>query len=419
MVARFHDARDSFFERRLGMFVHWGLYSVPGWHEQELWRKGTPRREYEKLIHEFDPVLFDPDKWIDAAEDAGMSYICITTKHHDGFCLFDTKYTDYNIMHTPYGRDLIKKLADACHRRGMGLGFYYSIPDWHHPNYPNQGRHHQMMGYRAGDEPDEEKYFTFVKNRIEELMTNYGPICQLFWDINVNEWYDPSVNDHIRELQPGIVINDRGPGPGDFDTPERKIPGGKEFSKPTQACSAFGRESWGYRIDEDYYSDKFTIGSIDKILAMGGTYLLNVGPKGDGTLPEENVRSLHVIGEWYRKVREAFDDAWPASYMVDDDHIVISEPVIRDRIWTTRKGNTLYLHLPEGLNSTGLIVSPLHILPEKATLLNNGQELRCKVEMTPWHWHDPEYLHIVGIPVNEMQNEVMVIKLEFNEEVFA
>ncbi len=370
-------------------------------------------------MHEFNPVLFDPDKWIDAAEDAGMSFICITTKHHDGFCMFDTKYTDYNIMNTPYGRDLLKELSDACQRRGMGLGLYYSIPDWHHPNYPNMGRHHQMAGLRAGDEPDEEKYFTFVKNQIEELMTNYGPICQLFWDINVNEWDEPSVNDHIRELQPGIVINDRGPGPGDFDTPERKVPGGKEFSKPTQACSAFGRESWGYRVDEDYYTDRVTLASIDKILAMGGTYLLNVGPKADGTFPEENLASLKVLGDWYRKVRESFDDAFPASYMVDDDQIVIGEPVVRDRIWTTRKGNTLYLHLPEGVNSTGLIVRPLHILPKKATLLNNGQELACKVDMTPWHWHDPEYLRIMKLPSNEMQNTVMVIKLEFDEEDFA
>lgn len=419
MIPKFNDARDAFFTRRLGMFIHFGLYSIPAWHEQDLWRRDTKRSEYELLMHQFNPMNFNPDAWIDAAESAGMEFICITAKHHDGFCLFNTQYTEYNIMNTPYGKDLIKELADACARRGMKLGIYYSIPDWHHPNYPNQGRHHQMFGPRSTDEPDEKKYFEYAKNQVYELMTNYGPICQLFWDVNVNEWYEPEVNEQIRRLQPGILINDRGPGPGDFDTPERNVPDGKEFSKPTQGCSAFGRESWGYRADEDYYSDKYTLQSIDKMLAMGGTYLLNVGPKPDGTFPEENIASLKVIGDWYSSVRESFENTHPASFMVQDDYMGMmgNGTFIRDRIWATKNGNTLYIHLPEGAQSTGLILKPLHVMPSRVTLLNDGRELTAKVDVTPWHWQEPAMLRIQGIPVNEMQGTVMVLKLEFNSDV--
>jgi alpha-L-fucosidase len=140
MLTRFGDDRDWFFEKRFGLFVHWGLYSIPAWHEQMQWRKRVPRGGYEKLAGQFNPVRFDPDAWLDLAEEAGMQYLCFTTKHHDGFCLWDTAGTDYNVMNSPYGRDILAILAEACHRRGFPVSLYYSAVDWQHPNYPNQGR---------------------------------------------------------------------------------------------------------------------------------------------------------------------------------------------------------------------------------------------------------------------------------------
>jgi alpha-L-fucosidase len=139
------DPRRWWFEARFGMFVHWGLYAINGWHEQDQWRRRKiPRAEYVKLQQHWNPVKFDPDAWLDLAEAAGMKYLCFTTKHHDGFCLWDTKLTDYNTMNTPYGKDVLKMLADACQRRKFPLCLYYSIADWHQPNYPNQGRHHEL-----------------------------------------------------------------------------------------------------------------------------------------------------------------------------------------------------------------------------------------------------------------------------------
>ena len=202
VIKPFGDGRDWFFQKRFGMFIHWGLYAIPAWHEQILWRGDMRRRDYEKLVHEFNPRQFNADAWLDLLQESGMEYLCITTKHHDGFCLWDTAYTDYNVMRTPYGKDIIGMVAEACHRRGVGLGFYYSLPDWHHPNYPNLGRHHEMLGPRPGDDPDEEKYLEFVGNQVRELLTNYGTLGEFFWDINVAEFDAPELNRMIRDLQP-------------------------------------------------------------------------------------------------------------------------------------------------------------------------------------------------------------------------
>ena len=155
MIRRFGDQRDWFFEHRMGMFVHWGLYSIPAWHEQVLWRRGCRRSEYEALQHRFNPNGYDPDRWLDLMEMCGMDFLVFTAKHHDGFCMYDTRYTDYNVMNTPYGKDVLAMLANACARRNIKLGIYYSLPDWHHPNYPNLGRHHELWGPGIGDEPDE------------------------------------------------------------------------------------------------------------------------------------------------------------------------------------------------------------------------------------------------------------------------
>ena len=422
MIRPFGDGRDRYFTERLGMFIHWGLYAIPAWHEQILWRTDMKRRDYEQLVPRFNPDRFDPHEWLVAAESAGMSYVVITTKHHDGFCLWDTKLTDYSVMQTPYGRDILTELAEACERRGIALGFYYSCPDWHHPQYPNLGRHHEMFGPRPGDQPDLGAYWEFVRGQVRELCTNYGPLRDFFWDVNVAEHHDPSLNEMVRELQPGILINDRGPSPGDYGTPERHVPEAREFDSPTQAVQALGRESWGYRSDEDYYSDRHIIESIDRVLAMGGDYILNVGPKADGSLPVENVSTLAQVGNWYRRVREAFDGTVPASTVIDDDAIGMhggARPVPRDSMLVTRKGNTIFVHLPAAPQSTGLILKPLRVAPERATLLNDGTELRATVETTPWHWQEPPYLRLSGLPVNRMTDTVMVIRLEFADDVAA
>jgi alpha-L-fucosidase len=411
----FNDARQDNFDKRFGMFVHFGIYALTEWHEQALWRREMQRDEYELLAKRFNPSKFDPDQWIDVAESAGMEYICLTSKHHDGYCLWDTKHTEYKITNSPYGEDLLAKLAAACDRRRMGLGIYYSLPDWHHPTYPNKGRHHEMFGPRADDTPDEDAYLDFVEAQVRELCTGYGPLVQFFWDVNVAEFHRPALNDLIRDLQPGILIDDRGPGPGDFVTPERSLPEGFTFTKPTIAVQSTGRESWAYRAGEDYYTYRFLTHSIDRFLAMGGNYQLNVGPKPDGTIGEHDVKLLARIGDWYRRVGEAFGDAEACSYLT----LGAGADLVRyDRALLTRRGRKIYVHTPFELQTSGIMLHPIKTRPSRAILLNDGRELETVVDVTPWRWRERPALRILDLPADEITDEPLVVSLEFPESLY-
>jgi alpha-L-fucosidase len=406
LVPRFGDGRDWWFKKRFGMFVHWGLYSIAGWHEQMEWRQSIPRAQYEKLFEQWNPQQFNPDAWLDLAESAGMEYICITTKHHDGFCLWDTKLTTFNTMRTPYGKDALRQLADACHRRNFPLCLYYSVVDWHSPLYPNQGRSHEIPA-QAGDHPDLAKYIEFLKGQVTELCTNYGKISGFWWDMRIDKVSDPSINAMIRRLQPEAVINNRGFDEGDFSTPERDNDRSLDlplnFKHRTEACQSVGMESWGYRKDEDYYSLRYLTSSIDKYRARDANYLLNVGPDGDGVIPQKPAEILHRIGEWYRPVRESFDGAIPISTITANRGVLV-----------TRKNNSLYVHiyqLPEGEE---IRLSPLAIAPQRATLLNDGRPVEWRLDIAPMEWVDRKpYLRLHQMPVEEFAGATMVVRLDF------
>lgn len=392
---------------KFGMFVHWGIYSLTGYHEQVRWRFFTPRAEYRKLMNEFNPVKYDPDEWVRLAKDAGMEYICFTTKHHDGFCMFDTKYTDFNIMNTPYHRDVLKELSEACARGGLALSLYYSNPDWDYKYGYNSHSSHQMP--EKGDVEDIEKLKEFQKNQIRELLTNYGKIYTFFWDIPTNI-SDPSMNEFIRSLQPDILIDDRGWGDkGDFSTPERFVPDGHKFERMTEACQSVGEQSWGYCADEDYFTNRYLTASIDKIRAMDGSYLLNVGPMPDGRIPERSAEIVRRVGKWYNSVKEAFD-AEP--YLLENRALVC-----------TKRGSTLYVHIPDGLNARGLTLKPIDVLPKSVTLLNDGRSLKYSITTRPEDkgWSAPDNilrrqtLHIFDMPADEFADETMVLRIELDE----
>ncbi|MBC8125941.1 MAG: alpha-L-fucosidase [Gloeobacteraceae cyanobacterium ES-bin-144] len=408
LAPRFGDARDWWFQNRFGMFVHWGLYSIEGWHEQDQWRRAIPREEYGKLKQRWNPDKFDPDALIDAALTAEMSYLCFTTKHHDGFCLFETKHTDFNSINSPAKKDFVRILADACHRRNFPLCLYYSIADWHHPNYPNQGRHHELPP-QPGDDPSLPKYLEFLKAQVRELCTNYGEIHGFWWDMNVEKHVDPSINKLIRKLQPKAVINNRGFDEGDFGTPERDYK--KEetivlsFEKRTEACQSIGMESWSWRANEDYYSDRHIFSSIARFRSRDANYLLNVGPLPDGSLPIQAVEYLKRTGAWYRLVREAFDGTVPASHLTEN----------RD-VFLTRKGNDLYALLYASPKGEAVKLNPLALLPRRATLLNTGTAIPCSIDLVPSeHGDKGRYLRLTKLPVNEHANTVLVVKLEFDD----
>ena len=392
-------------KHRFGLFVHWGIYALTGWHEQYALRNRIPRAEYEKLAASFNPTAYDPDKWVAMAKAAGMEYICFTAKHHDGFCMWDTAWSDFKITNTPYGRDVLAELSAACRRGGLALSIYYSLPDSHHINGYNEKSSHQLPP-EEGDVPDPALYREYVKNQITELMTNYGEIYTLFWDIPPGI-YDPSVNERVRSLQPDILINDRGYSEGDFSTPERSVPEGERFTQPTEACESVGRQSWGYRSNEDYHTAKFLMQSMDKIMLMGGSYLLNVGPDALGRIPEPSERLVRRAGDWYNRVKESFDAEEPASG-------VFERPA---NALVTRHGNTYYFHFPRDPEATGLSLYPFDTLPKAATVLNKGQPLKAEIVTLPTSMQDgrlrPAALHLYGIPADELCGEPIILKVEF------
>ncbi|MEI7422426.1 MAG: alpha-L-fucosidase [Prolixibacteraceae bacterium] len=407
-IPRFGDGRDWFFERRYGMFVHWGLYSIPGWHEQHQWRARVPRSEYVKLAGQWNPKKFNPEEWLDLMEEAGMKYITLTTKHHDGFCLWDSKQTKFNTMNTPYKKDVVGMLSDACHKRKMPLCLYYSIADWNQPNYPNQGRSHELMP-QPQDSPDWDKYLVFLREQVRELCSNYGEIHGFWWDMNVPKHKDPSINNMIRKLQPKAVINNRGFDEGDFGTPERDYDNAaadaKGFDKPVEACQSVGMESWGYKKDEDYYTDRHLISSIDKYLARDANYLLNVGPTGEGLIPEASASILRRIGKWKKSVDTAF-----AQTSVDDSILNIPGNYV------TKKDRTLYVHLNKMPTGNGVKLKPINVLPSKAILLNTGKPIDCVVNLCPSdHATQQPYLRLRNLPTNELANTVLVAMLEFDK----
>ena len=394
-------------ENMLGMFVHWGLYAVTGVQDQVYARMNWPREKYEALINEFNPVDYDPEKWVLLAKSAGMKYICFTTKHHDGFCMWNTAYSEYNIMNTPYKKDVLKMLADACAKHGMKLSLYYSCPDWNHPYGYNPASTHQWKA-KTENGVNTEIYREYVKNQVRELLTNYGQIYSFFWDIPPRI-KDPSLNEMVRELQPGIYINDRGYDSGDFSTPEReyKSADGTRFTRMTEACNSVGEQSWGYRSNEDFYSIRHLTSSIDRMMAMGASYLLNVGPDGKGVVTEEYAARIRRIGDWYNRMQGCLECTEEDTF----EYRVKVNPYI-----ATKKDGKTYLHFYDGIRSSSIALTYFPKVPKRVRLMNTGKDLKAEIAQLPEYFSAGmagTFLHVTGIPIDDLASEAIVIEFEW------
>ncbi len=398
------------FHNRFGMFIHWGIYAQTGVQEQVFARYDLPRDEYERNAAVFNPTAYDPEQWVLLAKSAGMQYICFTAKHHDGFCMWDTRYTDYNIMHTPYGKDVLRMLADACQKHGMKLSIYYSNPDWHDEYGYNPASTHQWKARRDAA-PDTEKLRAYITNQITELLTHYGPIYTLFWDIPPRI-HDPRINELVRRLQPGILINDRGFDTGDFSTPEREyqaIGTAPRFTRPTEACNSLGEQSWGYRQNEDFYSVRYLMCAIDRYMAMGASYLLNVGPDAHGKIPDAYARRLRRIGDWYNRMAGCLESHEPDTFAYE---------IFTNAYIAVRKNGKTYFHFYNGVSSSAVSFKTYPALPKSVRLMNTGAPLPFAEERLPG-WFDGNTgiayrcLHITGIPVDDLASEPVVIEVDW------
>jgi alpha-L-fucosidase len=310
---------------KFGMFIHWGLYSVLGRHEWVMENEGIPVSEYEKLAAEFRPKPNAARDWARLAHRAGMKYMVMTTKHHEGFCNFDTKLTDYCAPKQGPRRDLVREYVDAARGEGLRIGFYYSLMDWLHPD-----------GARCKtDEAARRRFVDYIHGQVRELMTNYGKVDILWydvaWPLDAKGWESVEMNQMVRKLQPEIIINNRSKIPEDFDTPEQRIEA--SHNRPWESCMTLN-DSWGYHAaDTNWKSPTTVIRNLITCARDGGNYLLNIGPKPDGSIPEESVRILTTVGDWMNK---------NGATIRESDHC---QPRRGNYLSFTCKGNTLYAHV--------------------------------------------------------------------------
>jgi alpha-L-fucosidase len=311
-------------------------------------------------------------------------------------------------MNTPYGKDVLKMLSDACKKHGVLLSLYYSNPDWHHVNGYNPLSSHQWKAV-SKEQSDTEKYREYVKNQITELLTNYGDIYTLFWDIPP-QYEDKSINELVRKLQPNILINDRGYDKGDFSTPERELPDGARFTRMTEACDSVGEQAWGYRKNEDYHSIRYLTSSIDKVMAMGGNFLLNVGPMSNGKFPEIATDIINRVGQWYKKVEPIIENNEK-----EKRNIIVNQTT--PCIINSKNGKT-YLHFYNGVCSSAITMTEFPSVPKKAILVNDGSLLGIRHEKLPAYTAKDgtasgPYLSITNIPCDEFSSEPIVIEIEW------
>jgi alpha-L-fucosidase len=320
-------------QARFGMFIHWGVYSIPagtykgkqisGIGEWIMEHGDIPVAEYEKYAKQFNPVKFNADQWVQIAKNAGMKYIVITSKHHDGFCLWDSKVSDYDIMDTAtFKRDILKELSVACKKHGIRLCFYHSIMDWHHPDA--QAPFYPKYNDNSRTNPNFSRYLkTYLKPQLKELITNYGPLGVMWFDGEwIKDWTEPQGIDlynYVRGLQPDIIINNRiGKGrksmqgmtkegyfAGDFGTPEQEIPPTGLPGVDWETCMTMN-DTWGFKsYDHSWKSKQDLIRKLADIASKGGNFLLNVGPTAEGLIPEASVECLAAIGQWMAKNSES------------------------------------------------------------------------------------------------------------------
>ncbi len=368
-------------EDRFGMFIHFGLYTVPSRHEWIKTMERIPDSKYDKYAKYFNPSEFDANEWAKKAKEAGMKYAVLTTKHHDGFCMFDSKYTDYKITNTPFGRDVVREYVDAFRRAGLKIGLYYSIIDWHHPHFPIDGIHPRRDDLDAEIQDkgrDMRIYNEYARNQVTELLTNYGKIDVIWYDFfydkpeyvkllsfdkknppprpdplpwmqhngvkDANTYESEKLMALTRSLMPGIVVNDRLGIPGDTITPEQITPGSPVIDKNTgllavwEACHTFSG-SWGYNRDENTWKSPETlIRLLVEMTSMGGNLLMNVGPTSRGYFDDRANNSLEVYSRWMKKNSRSIYNCGIA-----DDSFIAPEGTL---LTQSNDGKRLYLHLP-------------------------------------------------------------------------
>jgi len=362
---------------RFGMFIHWGPVSLKG--TEIGWSRGkqVPREEYDQLYKQFNPVEFDAKEWVQIAKDAGMRYLVFTSKHHDGFCMWNTATTDYNVMNSPFGRDVIKELAEACKEAGIAFGTYYSILDWYQPDYNTEdSQGGPAYALPEGQEPSTDRFQDYIQSHVRELVEHYGPLHTMWFD---GEWEKPWTVERgielfrfCRALDPKMLVNNRvgkdrhgmegvtkagSLCPGDFDTPEQEV-GAFNDSRPWETCMTICRQ-WAWKPDDRMKSFRECIHTLVQTAGGDGNLLFNVGPMPDGRIEPRQVERLREMGAWLKANGPSIYGTRggpfrPGAYGC-----------------STHTGNTIYVHLLEQKPRT-VILPPIQKKILSSSLLGGG-----------------------------------------------
>lgn len=379
-----HERRMGWFrEAKFGMFIHWGLYSVLGRGEWVMAIEDIPVEEYEQLAKQFNPRPHVAREWAKLARESGMKYMVMTTKHHDGFCLFNSNFTDYCAPKQGAGRDLVAEYVEAVRAEGLRVGMYFSLMDWHSADWR-----------KCKTDADARKRFVDrVHAELRQLMTNYGKMDELWYDgafpLDAEGWRSKEMNEMVFQLQPDIVINNRSWMAGDFSTPEQSINAAKG---DWESCMTLN-DHWGYGAADDNWKTPKTLASNLAHCSMGGgNYLLNIGPKADGSVPEESVRILHSVGGWVNRNQAAL-------HGVENAKISIA-----DGLFFSRKVNTIYFYI---LNwpGTNFTIGGIHQKPMSAKYVASGKDVPFELNGTR--------LVFSGLPMTSPDEVITVIAAEF------
>ena len=412
-------------EARFGMFIHWGIYAQAARHEWVKKRERIKDEEYQKYFELFNPDLFDATEWAKKAKAAGMKYAVITTKHHDGFCMFESDYTDYQIMNTPYGADIIREWVEAFRAEGLGIGFYYSLIDWHHPQYTIDRVHPQSQNTQKeydmlNKNRDMVIYREYLKNQVREILTNYGKVDILWLDYSFpgefgkdhNDWGSVELMKMVRDLQPEIIVNDRADlkdylGGWDFTTPEQfKVQSWPEIDGkkiPWETCQTFSG-SWGYYRDEHTWKDnKQLLVLLIESVSKGGNVLLNVGPTARGTFDHRAEYALKEMGDWMEFNNRSIYGCTqaPEEFDVPDHTLLTYNP----------ETNRLYMHLLD-YPLQNFLLRGYKDKVKYAQFLHDASEL--KISKPHGHWVQQELGDNdinLSLPVNKPNVEIPVIEI--------
>jgi alpha-L-fucosidase len=376
-------------DARFGLFIHWGPVSLKG--TEIGWSRGReiPVSTYDSLYLQFNPVNFNADEWVSIAKAAGMKYIVFTSKHHDGFCNWDTKYTDYNIMNSPFKRDIMAELAEACRKQGMALGFYHSTCDWHHPDFPLTS----PGGGVVREVSDLDRYTEYLKNQSVEIIEKYGPLLVMWYDVpqRFDSVRGQGVINRIWEVQPGILVNNRTGAKGDFDTPEQRV-GSFQINRPWESCITIARQ-WAWKPDDEVKSLEQCLQTLIRSAGGDGNLLFNVGPKPDGTIEPLQVERLKEMGKWLNQYGYSIYGTRGGPFKPTDWGV------------STRKENKVYLHVMKWVGDNPKIIIPDLGTDIKSCRLAHGGNVSLNKDGTSW---------IIEFTGSELQPINTIVELELS-----